>query len=119
MSTFDEFVTTEQKNERLERLREWAKLVADRFEPEKIILFGSYAYGNPTGHSDADVLVVMSTDLQGTEQAAAITKLYPQPFAMDLLVRTPETLRQRVELGDFFLREITNRGITLYESSDE
>ncbi len=118
MNPFDELVSTEEKNARLERLREWARLVADRFEPDKIILFGSYAYGSPTGHSDLDVLIVMDTVLPGAEQAAAITQLYPQPFAMDLVVRRPDILHERLALGDFFLREIVSKGVTLYESAD-
>lgn len=117
MSTFDELVSTEQKNERLERLREWAKLVADRFEPEKVILFGSYAYGNPTGHSDADVLVVLDAEASPAEQAAAIRSAVRPPFAMDLLVRDPMLLAERVDQGDFFLREIVAKGITLYEAT--
>jgi len=118
MNPYDELVSPDQKAARLERLREWARLVADRFDPDKIILFGSYACGTPTGHSDLDVLIVMDTVLPGAVQAAAITQLYPQPFAMDLLVRRPDVLHERVALGDFFLREIVSKGVTLYESPD-
>ena len=118
MDPYDELVSPDQKAARLERLREWARLVADHFDPDKIILFGSYAYGNPTGHSDLDVLIVMDTVLPGGEQAAAITQLFPQPFAMDLVVRRPDILHERVARGDFFLREIVSKGVTLYESAD-
>jgi len=89
------------------------------FHPQKIILFGSYAYGTPRPESDVDILVVMESQLSELEQAALICRTIPYRFGLDLLVYTPQHLAQRLEWGDSFLREITQRGISLYESAHD
>jgi uncharacterized protein len=89
------------------------------FHPKKIILFGSYAYGSPRPESDVDLLVVMDTQLSELGQAALICRTIPYRFGLDLMVYTPQHLAQRLEWGDSFLREITQRGISLYESTDD
>ena len=53
--------------------RDVVKHIAEQFQPEKIILFGSYVYGKPRPESDVDLLVIMSTPLRNHEQAAQIT----------------------------------------------
>ena len=87
------------------------------FHPQKIILFGSYAYGTPRPESDVDLLVVMDTQRSELEQAAVICRTIPYRFGLDLVVYTPQHLAQRLDWGDSFLREIMQRGITLYESA--
>jgi predicted nucleotidyltransferase len=94
-----------------------AEQISILFHPQKIILFGSYAYGTPRPESDVDLLVIMDTQLSELEQAAVICRAIPYRFGLDLLVYTPKHLAQRVEWGDSFLREITQRGVTLYESA--
>lgn len=94
-----------------------AQQIAARFKPERIVLFGSYAYGQPHPGSDVDVLVVMETALKEAEQAARICQQIDYHFGLDLIVRTPATLRRRLALGDSFLREIVEQGIVLYERS--
>jgi predicted nucleotidyltransferase len=91
--------------------------ISGLFHPKKIILFGSYAYGTPRPESDVDLLVVMDTQLSELEQAAVICRAIPYRFGLDLVVYTPQRLAQRLEWGDSFLREIIQRGITLYESA--
>jgi predicted nucleotidyltransferase len=91
--------------------------VAERFDPEKIILFGSYGYGEPHEDSDVDLLVIMPARNQ-MDQAVRIRLAIPVSFPLDLLVRTPETLRRRLAEGDSFLREIVTRGKVLYEKKD-
>lgn len=93
-----------------------ARHIAERFNPEKIILFGSYAYGKPTVESDVDFLVVMNKRLPSPKQEAQISLSFkPYPFPMDILVETPQRIDHRVSLGDPFLTEITERGKILYE----
>lgn len=93
--------------------------VAEQFQPEKIILFGSYAYGQPQPWSDVDLLVVMDTALTPREQRLQISRqLYHHPFRLDILVRTPADLAHRLAEGDFFLLEITRKGRVLYEKPD-
>src|SRR5437764_14706134 len=90
-------------------IRDFARRVAERFQPEKIILFGSFAYGTPHAESDVDILVVMPARNQHT-QAARIRWAVPVPFPMDLIVRTPQSLRWRLEEGESFHTEIVTRG---------
>jgi predicted nucleotidyltransferase len=92
--------------------------VAAHFQPEKVILFGSYAYGHPQPESDVDLLVIMHTPLKPTEQAVRICQAIEYHFGLDLIVRTPEMLERRLALGDSFLAEIMLKGKVLYERSD-
>ncbi len=95
----------------------FAREVAERFQPDKIILFGSYANGQPDQDSDVDILVVMPTRNQ-IDQAVRISLDISPPFPVDLIVRTPENLRWRLEEGDWFLREVMSTGKLLYEKTD-
>jgi predicted nucleotidyltransferase len=100
---------------------DFADRIAARFRPERIILFGSYAYGTPTEDSDVDLLVVMRLRRLRTDprdKAVEIRTAAGSSFPLDLLVRTPATIRQRLEWNDFFLQEVVRKGIILYEASD-
>jgi predicted nucleotidyltransferase len=97
-------------------IRRLAREIAEKFQPERIILFGSYAYGEPNEHSDVDLLVVMPVANE-LSQAVRIRRATEHPFPLDLIVRTPETLRWRIEAGDWFLREIVGKGRVLYEQT--
>jgi predicted nucleotidyltransferase len=98
-------------------IRRFARRIAEKFEPEKIILFGSFAYGTPHEWSDVDLLVVMPAREELT-QAARIQLAFEPVFPLDILVRTPERLRRRLASGDSFLHEVTSKGIVLYEKRD-
>ena len=98
------------------QIKAYATAVARKFRPQRIILFGSYAYGQPTKDSDVDLLVVMRHRKRNVEKAIEIRSKVDAPFPMDLLVRTPERIQERISLGDFFLREIVNKGKVLYEA---
>jgi len=99
-------------------IRQAVQQIVERFKPLKVILFGSYAGGEPTADSDVDLLVIMETPLQNVEQAVAIRRAVGFPFATDLLVRTPRQIAERLALGDVFLREVVTKGIVLYEAVD-
>lgn len=99
-------------------IRSYARAVAERFRPDKIILFGSHAYGAPHADSDVDLLVVMPARDQH-DQSVRIRWALPAPFPMDLLVRTPQNIRRRLGEGDSFLRDVLSRGKILYEKPDE
>jgi uncharacterized protein len=98
-----------------DRIQELSQQIAAQFSPERIILFGSHAYGKPTVDSDVDLLVVMPFEGQAFRKAAEILNQISPTFSVDLLVRTAEQLDEPLELGDFFLREIVTRGKVLYE----
>lgn len=100
----------------LEQIHTLAQEIAQKFQPQRIVLFGSYAYGTPTRDSDVDLLVVMNTQLRPVEQATAIRQAVNVPFPMDILVRTPQQLEQRLHLGDSFMKDILSRGTVLYEA---
>jgi predicted nucleotidyltransferase len=84
--------------------------------PRRIILFGSYAYGKPTADSDVDLLVVASFEGHPWDQAAKLRAQLQTPMPVDLLVRTPEYVRERIKMGDFFMKEITTKGKVIYEA---
>jgi predicted nucleotidyltransferase len=100
-----------------EQILDLSRRIAEEFHPEKIILFGSHAYGTPTADSDVDLLVIMPFEGKSIYQAVAIRMKTRPPFALDLIVRTPETVRERVAMGDWFLKEATEKGEVLYESA--
>jgi predicted nucleotidyltransferase len=100
-------------------IRRFARQIGERFNPNKIILFGSYAYGTPTADSDVDLLVVMPTRNQ-IEQAVRIDEaIEERGFPLDLIVRTPRFLQQQLRGGDGFLKEIVERGKLLYEKGHQ
>ncbi len=98
-------------------IRRYAREVADRFQPEKIILFGSYAYGTPHTGSDVDILVIMPARNE-LAQSWKIDRALARNFSVHLIVRTPKNMEWRLREGDWFLREIVARGKVLYEKTD-
>ncbi len=99
-------------------LRPAIQKIVRELDPEKIVLFGSYAYGTPNRHSDVDLLVVMRTEASLKDRSWAVSRLLlPRPFPVDILVKTPEEVAESLQAGDFFLKEILTRGKVLYERS--
>src|SRR2546426_2311798 len=99
-------------------IRRFARDVAERFYPDKIILFGSYAYGTPHADSDVDILVIMPARNE-LDQAVRLRLGVDYNFPLDLLVRTPKNLSWRLAAGDSFLKEVVTRGKVLYEKNDQ
>src|SRR5580698_9200133 len=89
-------------------IRQFAREVAERFQPEKIILFGSYAYGAPHADSDVDILVVMPARNE-IDQAVRIDRMVDPLFPLDLIVSTPKNIAWRLKEGDSFLCEIMTK----------
>lgn len=100
-----------------EELRKWANQLALRFSPEKVILFGSYAYGQPTADSDVDLLVVMAHTESDIIKASEIRMTLPVTIPIDVIVRSPKKIQERLLMGDFFIREIMEKGKILYAAS--
>src|SRR3954470_19232548 len=94
----------------LAAIRRFARRIAEKFQPEKIILFGSYAYGTPHEESDVDLLVIMPTRHTIT-QAIRIDNAFDAPFSLDLIVRTPKQIERGLQPDDCdrFLREIVEK----------
>ena len=94
------------------------RIVAD-LKPEKIILFGSYANGNPTPDSDVDLFVVIETNGRNKEMYRAVSRvLYPRQFPVDIIIKTPKEVEEALKGGKdngFFIREIVKKGKVLYD----
>jgi predicted nucleotidyltransferase len=90
-------------------IRRFARQVGERFRPEKVILFGSYAYGTPHADSDVDILVVMPCRNE-IDQAFKIRCTVPTQVPMDLLVLKPHHVEWRLRERESFLTEIMARG---------
>ena len=105
----------------MKTIRALARHIADKFDPEEIILFGSHAYGKPTAWSDVDLLVVMDTPKgEEFEKSLEIRKTIPElTFGLDVIVRSRKVIERRKKLGDWFLVDITEKGKTLYERSNQ
>lgn len=101
----------------LSAIRRFARQIAERFQPEKIILFGSYAYGTPHVESDVDLLVIMPA-YDVVNQAVRISLAFERQFSLDLIVRTPEQIERGVREDNWFLRDITEKGKVLYEAAN-
>ena len=92
--------------------------IARNFNPDEIILFGSHAYGKPHEWSDVDLLVVMETPKGEVKTIMEIAdSLPPLPFSVDIIARSRAVINKRKKSGDFFLREITDKGKVLYARS--
>lgn len=99
-----------------EQLEVVKNMIVEAFDPQKIIVFGSHVYGKPTPDSDMDLLIVMESDERPARRAARVSKLLrPRPFPMDILVRTPEEISYRLQIVDYFIREVVERGKVIYE----
>ena len=99
-------------------IAELARQIVGRFRPDSIILFGSHAYGEPDDDSDVDLLVIMPAKNM-VNQAVKIRLAIDYDFPLDLIVRTPEYLQKRLQMDDWFVREILSRGKVLYEKGHQ
>src|SRR6266481_8465065 len=99
----------------LSAIRRFVRRIAERFHPEKIILFGSYAYGKPHNESDVDLLVIMPTK-NAVDQSIRISLAFEEPFSLDLIVRTPWQIERGLKDDNWFLREVMEKGMILYEA---
>ena len=102
----------------LAEIQEFSRQIGEKFHAQKVILFGSYAKGSVTSDSDVDLLVIGPFKGRSVDKSVEIKmKLRPQ-FPVDILIRTPEKVRQRMQMGDCFMWEILERGKVLYEAND-
>ncbi len=99
-------------------IRRVAGEIGRRFQPERVVLFGSYACGKATPDSDVDLLVIMPHEGKPWEKSVQIRLEVRPPFPADILVRSPEKVRERLEMGDDFVREVVQTGIVLYDADN-
>jgi len=96
-------------------ITELSERIVREFQPEKVILFGSYAYGQPRPDSDVDLLVVLPFEGKGFRKSLEILDRISPGFSVDLLARQPEDTTRRYAEGDPLIREALDRGRVLYE----
>ncbi len=99
-------------------IKNLCRQIVEHFQPQKIILFGSYAYGTPNADSDVDLLIVMPFEDRDSKKAIEIISRVKTKLPLDLLVRTSEQVERRIEMEDFFMRDIVYKGKILYEAVD-
>ena len=104
----------ERENKEKE-IKNIAEQIAKEYKPGKIILFGSYACGEPTKDSDIDLFIVKDSDKSSLEMNREVSRIvFARGVAMDILVYTPKQLEKRQRMGDPFLMNILNFGQILY-----
>ncbi len=96
-------------------IKQLADQIVREFQPERVILFGSYAYGQPGPDSDVDLLVVLPFEGKNFWKSLEILNRIAPEFPLDLLARRPEDTARRYEEGDPLIREAIDRGQILYE----
>jgi predicted nucleotidyltransferase len=106
----------------LEEVDEVVRRLVEHYRPQKVILFGSRAWGTPDRESDVDLLLIKETEVRLIDRRRAVRKLLFEtggvPFALDLLVYTPAEVQRRLEIADPFIGEIIQRGQVLYDAAD-
>lgn len=101
---------------RREQIQAYCAAVAQEFRPQKIILFGSYASGRPTVDSDVDLMVILPFRGNDVAKAIQIRSRFDTPFPLDLLVRKPRFITERLRERDMFIELVMNQGRVIYES---
>ena len=91
--------------------------VRDYYHPEKIILYGSFAYGKPGKASDIDLLIVKETQTRPIDRRVLVRRMVSglrKGYPFSSIVVTPQELRTRIGMGDQFFEEILAKGEVLY-----
>ena len=99
-----------------ETIDEIVKRIVNSVDPEKIILFGSYAYGQPREDSDLDLLVIMESSLPRYKRAIPIYRaLAGLIIPKDVLVYTPEEIKKWSQVSQAFITTVLEKGQIIYE----
>ena len=102
-----------------DQLRPYLEVIIERFHPQQIVLFGSYAYGHPSPDSDVDLLIVKAIDKSPVSDATSIRRAIRHlrhsvaNLPLDIMVHSPEDLRARIDHRADFHEEILSRGLNL------
>lgn len=99
----------------IDTIRDLSNRIAAEFAPDRIILFGSYAYGTASDDSDVDLLVILPFEGKGFRKSLEILNTVDPQFSVDLIARRPDDTDRRYAQGDPLIREALDRGSVLYE----
>ena len=102
----------------INRIEEFGREIGREFGAKKVVLFGSYADGTATDDSDVDLFVIAPFQGRSVDQSVAIRMKLRPKFPVDLIVRTPQKVRQRLKMGDCFIQDILEEGKVLYDADD-
>jgi predicted nucleotidyltransferase len=97
--------------------RRVVEAIRRRYEPERIILFGSYAWGHPSPDSDVDLFIVKETAERPRERRTRLRSMLQEEkkgLPMDFLVYTPGEVEERLAMADPFVEQILRDGVVLY-----
>jgi len=90
--------------------------IVEHIRPQKIFLYGSYVYGQPTEDSDLDILIINDSDLPRYKRAREIHRLFdPYPCPMDILVYTPQEVARFSDHPSAFIHSILEKGKLVYD----
>lgn len=101
----------------MEQIESLGKRIASEFQPDRIILFGSYAYGRPNEDSDVDLLIILPFVGKPVRKAIEIRSKVNPKIPVELVVRTPQQVAERIANNDWFMQEIVEKGRVLYEAN--
>jgi len=92
------------------------KLIAE-YAPQKVVLFGSHAYGVPGPDSDIDLLIIKETAERFIDRWVTVQRILTgthRALPIETLVLTPQEIKNRLAIGDQFIAEIMAKGEILY-----
>lgn len=102
----------------MKQIADLGRRIAREFRPQRIVLFGSYSRGEAATDYDVDLLVVLPHEGRAVDKSVEIRMKVRPAFPLDLLVRTPQKVRERIAMGDTFMQDIMENGKVLYEADD-
>jgi uncharacterized protein len=102
----------------LNQIKRFGRQIGEQFQAKRVILFGSYVNGNVNADSDVDLLVIGLFKGRSVDKSVEIRMKLRPKFPVDILIRTPKKVQQRIKMGDNFMREILEKGKVLYEAND-
>ncbi len=98
-----------------EEISKITQQIIEKFEPEKIVLFGSAARDEWSSDSDADFLIIKKdTPFYGSDRIRELSRLIERNIPVDFLIYRPEEFDKRLKMGDPFLKAIIKEGKVLY-----
>jgi predicted nucleotidyltransferase len=102
-----------------DKIDEIIKMIINGYNPDKIILFGSYAIGNPNENSDLDLFVIKDSDLLRPQRTTFVRKMIAGAMVpIDLIIYTPKEIEETIENKYSFVYEVINTGKILYERTN-
>ena len=96
------------------------EIIKKDFNPEKIILFGSYAYGNPKENSDIDIFVIKDIERNQIREFKLLILdklrkiIVNNKIDIDILVNNRTNIDERINMGDLFYKEVIDKGRIIY-----